>query len=223
MDKHEKQILHSWEVNASAWTESIRSKQIESRRLGTNRAIVDAVLSQQPKSVLDVGCGEGWLVRELIQHNIKVVGTDGAAALVDKAKELGVGEFHVLTYEEQSSTNILSKNKFDAIVFNFALISEHIDTLLHSLSNLLSEEGKIIIQTVHPWVACGEEPYKDEWRTETFSKFGSEYKAAQPWFFRTLGSWIHVLNAAGLKIVDCREPLHPSTSKPLSLVLICTR
>ena len=28
-----------------------------------------------------------------------------------------------------------------------------------------------MIQTVHPWGACGDEPYRDGWRLETFDGF----------------------------------------------------
>ena len=61
----DEKIVESWHTNATPWTSAVREQRIESRRLVTDRAIVDAVFSRKPNSVLDLGCGEGWLVRAL--------------------------------------------------------------------------------------------------------------------------------------------------------------
>ncbi|MNQ53832.1 hypothetical protein D3C85_678820 [compost metagenome] len=48
-----KQPGHSWRANALAWTQAVRESRIESRRLATELAIVEAVLARQPVRVLD--------------------------------------------------------------------------------------------------------------------------------------------------------------------------
>ena len=40
-----------------------------------------------------------------------------------------------------------------------------------------------------------------------------------PWYFRTLGSWVALLRAGGYALAELREPLHPETALPLSLLL----
>ena len=42
----ENAILAAWHQNAQPWTQAVREQRIESRRLITNQAIVDAVLSR---------------------------------------------------------------------------------------------------------------------------------------------------------------------------------
>jgi 2-polyprenyl-3-methyl-5-hydroxy-6-metoxy-1,4-benzoquinol methylase len=59
----EARIVESWHANAQPWVSAVRSGQIASRQLATDAAIIDAVLSQSPALVLDIGCGEGWLAR----------------------------------------------------------------------------------------------------------------------------------------------------------------
>lgn len=61
----EQAILKSWDTNAQAWTQAVRNREIESRNRVTNQAIIDAILAQDFQSMLDVGCGEGWLIREI--------------------------------------------------------------------------------------------------------------------------------------------------------------
>jgi 2-polyprenyl-3-methyl-5-hydroxy-6-metoxy-1,4-benzoquinol methylase len=57
----EDQITQSWTQNAKPWIKAVRERQIDSRRLITDQSIIDAILSSSPKSVIDIGCGEGWL------------------------------------------------------------------------------------------------------------------------------------------------------------------
>jgi len=47
-------IVDSWHKNAAPWTAAVRESQIESRKLVTDRAIVDAVLSRSPATALDI-------------------------------------------------------------------------------------------------------------------------------------------------------------------------
>jgi hypothetical protein len=41
-----------------------------------------------------------------------------------------------------------------------------------------------------------------------------------PWFRRTLASWMEVLRESGYALVDLREPPHPETGAPLSLLMV---
>lgn len=61
-------LRRSWDANAHAWTDAVRNESIESRRLVTNAAIIEAVRSCGGQRVLDLGCGEGWLARALAAH-----------------------------------------------------------------------------------------------------------------------------------------------------------
>lgn len=82
-DSVELQILQSWSCNAKPWIRAIANAEITSRVLATNAAIVAAIQDRQPASVLDVGCGDGWLVRELSRLNIDALGVDAVPELVD--------------------------------------------------------------------------------------------------------------------------------------------
>ncbi|MDR6924172.1 2-polyprenyl-3-methyl-5-hydroxy-6-metoxy-1,4-benzoquinol methylase [Pseudomonas sp. BE134] len=56
-------LVQSWHHNAQSWIEAIRTGAIESRLRVTDQAILLAVTGRQPEHVLDLGCGEGWLLR----------------------------------------------------------------------------------------------------------------------------------------------------------------
>lgn len=207
------QLRRSWIANASAWSETVRGRKIESRRVGTDEAIVAAVLDRNPRRVLDLGCGEGWLARALAERGIEVTGVDASPALIEAANELGGGDFRVASYEELAGWN----ETFDLVVANFSLLQEELRPVL---STLKSMAPTLIVQTVHPAFAGGD--YVDGWRTETFAAMEGEWPEPMPWYFRTVGSWVRVLRESGYDVAEVREPLHPQHLRPLSILFVAT-
>ncbi|MBB4862654.1 2-polyprenyl-3-methyl-5-hydroxy-6-metoxy-1,4-benzoquinol methylase [Pseudomonas nitritireducens] len=212
------EILHSWQANAEAWTRAVREQRIESRRLVTDAAILNAIADGPAQRVLDIGCGEGWLCRALSERGSECVGVDASAPLIDIAQAAGGGRFEVMDYPALIESGD-SLGRFDTLVCNFALLDDYIAPLLGALRGRLNSGGRLLIQTVHPWTACGDEPYADGWRLETFASFGGEFSMPMPWFFRTLESWLALLAASGWRVRQLREPRHPDTGKPCSLLL----
>jgi hypothetical protein len=145
---------------------------------------------------------------------------DGSEALIRRARELGGGEFVVAGYPELARNPAVAGGSYDAVVCNFALLGEEIAELLLALRGRLSAEGRLLIQTVHPWSALGDEPYRDGWRTEGWGGFAGRFAESMPWFYRTLESWVQCLGEAGLVMEELREPLHPASGRPLSLLMV---
>lgn len=216
-----RQIRESWDGNAAVWTRTVREGRIVSRLEGTNRAVLDAIRATRARKILDVGCGEGWLVHLLEAEGCEVTGFDGSADLIASAKA-GSGRFIHLDYDTFTQDPAAVGEDFDVAVCNFSLFDEHIDAFLNAIAGRLTSAGHLIVQTVHPISTLGEGPYEDGWRTESFKSLGSEFRE-MPWFFRTLGSWVDVLSGAGFMLVRCDEPLAEKTRMPLSLVLSCQR
>jgi 2-polyprenyl-3-methyl-5-hydroxy-6-metoxy-1,4-benzoquinol methylase len=212
-------IIDSWHKNAAPWTAAVREKQIESRRLVTDQAIIDAILSRTPDSVLDIGCGEGWLARALAAHAIPVLGVDVVPELIRQAQSAGGGEFRVVSYQQISAGNL--DTVADAVVCNFALLGkESVEDLFAAVPSLLNPHGTFIVQTLHPVAACGDSPYRDGWRAGSWRGFNSTFTDPAPWYFRTLESWKTLFADSGLRLLEIREPLHPQTQKPLSVIFI---
>jgi 2-polyprenyl-3-methyl-5-hydroxy-6-metoxy-1,4-benzoquinol methylase len=223
-------LARSWEVNADAWTSVVREGQIPSRRAGTDGAVVAAVMraleGQSGMRVLDVGCGEGWLARALAERGCHVVGIDASAPLIEHARTLGGDapgrtSFDVVSYADLERDPAAAGGPYDLTVLNFAVLSEQVAPLLRALVSSLAPGGALVIQTVNPWTAAGEEGYRDGWREETFAGFGGSFASSMPWYFRTLGSWIRDLRSASLVVESLEEPVDPTTGRILSLLLTC--
>ena len=212
-------IVDSWGKNASQWTAAVREGQIESRKLVTDKAIVDAVMSHSPESVVDIGCGEGWLVRELASRGVRAVWVDAIPALIDHAKAAGGGDFLVMPYEAISHE--LVEAQFDVAVCNFSLLGkEVVESLFVAVPSLLKPGGVFIVQTLHPVVMNGNSPYVDGWRGGSWAGFSEEFVDPAPWYFRTVESWRTLFFDSGFALREIHEPVNPKTGKPASIIFV---
>jgi 2-polyprenyl-3-methyl-5-hydroxy-6-metoxy-1,4-benzoquinol methylase len=217
----DRKILDSWKHNALPWTQAVRNHEIESRRLVTDRAVIDAILACKPGNVIDMGCGEGWLALALLQRGVEVTGVDAVPELVDAARQAGVADCRLWSYEEIALGQFT--HLADVVVCNFSLLGKQsVEGLLKAIPALLKPDGALIVQTLHPLVACGELPYVDGWRTGSWAGFNETFKDAPPWYFRTLRTWLALLRTSGLTLHAMHEPLDPRTGKPASVIFVAT-
>lgn len=212
-------ILRVWHDHAAPWTRAVREQAIVSRRLVTDAAIVEAVLARRPQRVIDVGCGEGWLLRALARHGIEGLGVDAVPALVDSARAAGSGRFLTMDYAAIAAGAL--REQADVVVCNFSLLgAESVDALLGAVHALLVPGGALLIQTLHPWSACGNGAYRDGWREGSWAGCGDGFGEAAPWYFRTFAGWMRSFEAAGLMLASMREPIHPQSGQSASVIFV---
>ncbi|MBY9840680.1 class I SAM-dependent methyltransferase [Pseudomonas aeruginosa] len=195
-----RRLERSWRGNAEAWARAVREGRLESRRLATDDAILQALRQRAPRRLLDIGCGEGWLCRALAGEVGECVGIDASPELIELARAAGGGSFRRLAYRELDAASGLGR--FDALVCNFSLLDEDLAGCLAAWPALLESGGELLIQTLHPW-AAGDEDYRD----------------SMPWYFRTLESWLALLDGSGWRLRGLSETVHPRLGRPLSLLL----
>ncbi|MEJ2479941.1 MAG: methyltransferase domain-containing protein [Acidihalobacter sp.] len=215
-------IVESWHRNAAPWIRAVRARQIESRRLVTDQAVIDAILSRAPGTAIDIGCGEGWLTRALASRGIRTLGVDVVPELIEQARAAGEGEFRAMSYAELARGGLGAR--WDIAVCNFSLLGqESVEQVFAALPSLVEPNGSVVVQTLHPLIACGDAPYLDGWRDGSWDGCGEEFTDPAPWYFRTLESWGRLFTARGLRLLEVREPLHPANSRPVSVLFVAQR
>jgi 2-polyprenyl-3-methyl-5-hydroxy-6-metoxy-1,4-benzoquinol methylase len=212
-------IIESWNVNAEKWITTIDNEELESRKLVTNKAILNTIIEYHPASIIDIGCGEGWLTRELQKQGLFVFGIDGVDSLIKNAINKGGEHYAVCSYKDLVDGKLPGKNSFNAAVINFALIDkEETERLIDYLTDILKYNGFLFIQTLHPLTVDGE--YKTGWKEGSWNGMKQNFILPYQWYFRTLEDWSRLFSESGFYVEALKEPLHPVTQKPASLIFI---
>ena len=215
-----------WDLNAEAWTRAVRSGAIRSRVLATDAALLSAIRSHaptdahRPTRLLDLGCGEGWLARALVQEHrgFEYVGVDVSAALLRAARESGGGRFVEGSHADLDDA--CSSFHADLVVCNFALFGQsELPAMLHAVHPRLGSHGRLIIQTLHPHADTAV-AYVDGWREAGWDGLGPGFRGSNRWYFRTLESWLSAFSEHGLALVSLREPLNPESGRPASVLFV---
>ncbi|MCA2989721.1 methyltransferase domain-containing protein [Gemmatimonas sp.] len=228
MPSPDEQILRTWEANVRPWTQAVRAGAIASRVAVTNEAVLGAVRALQPRRVLDLGCGEGWMCHTLSTEGVHCVGVDAIAGLIEAARSGHPASGTPATYAAVPYAAVAAgalaerhAGAFDVIVCNFALFgAESVEALVAALPALLTRDGHFVVQTLHPVAANAGAPYADGWRDGSWAGFSSDFRDPAPWYFRTIGSWVALLHRCGFQLRALQEPVHPLTGAPASLLLV---
>ncbi|MGB0696946.1 MAG: class I SAM-dependent methyltransferase [Rhodospirillaceae bacterium] len=223
-----------WTENAPAWIDIVRSQKVPSRRLGTDAAILNAAKALQPKSVLDMGCGEGWLCRALADDPARQrIGIDVSAPLIEAAQTADpAGRYCVAPFAGLlGADSPVAPASVDLVLMNFVLLEEDAETALKAAKRLRAPGGSILIQMPHPCFTAGPEGYQDGPRLERFAAFeatdpsqGSPAPALTPmtWRFRSLNSWAALFARCGLRLTRLEDVAHPEGGAPLSALFHLT-
>ena len=213
-------IIKSWNKNALEWIKVIENADIESRKF-TNKAILQLIGNSPAIKVLDVGCGEGWLTRSLGTMGKYAVGLDAIAQLLENAKKKGGGTYYRMSYEDIILGNPIPEAPYDAAVFNFCLYQkEGLGQLLKQIKNVLSENGYIAVQTLHPFFLLQNNmAYKSQWIGDSWKGLPGNFTDGHSWYARTFESWISVFKKAGLQLHQLQEVTNDD-HKPISVIFI---
>lgn len=220
------EIIDCWHSNAKPWIKAVRDQTIESRRLVTDKAILKVVEELGPDSILDLGCGEGWLMQALAKEGRKISGLDCVPELLKAAKtqlkrspENGATTFYNMTYNEIDELTV--PDKFQMVVCNFSLIGkDSVEHIFAIAPKLLLEKGWLVIQTLPPGTEQTTSQYNDGWREGSWDGIGTDFNRAAPWYFRTRESWQKLFLDSGFTLLRMDEPENPKTGLPASLILI---
>jgi len=217
----EDKILNTWFKNATPWIKAVRNNEIQSRVLITNKSILECILKESPAHVLDVGCGEGWLVRALSSQGINAIGIDIVPELINSALDKNKGDYRLLSYKDISRGKI--EETFDVIVCNFSLLgNDSVNDLFKKIPFMLNKSGRLIIQTIHPLSLSANNADEDGWIKGSWQGFSHHFTDPAPWYFRTLEGWKKLFNVNQLKITEMLEPVNPKTGEPASIIFICS-
>jgi trans-aconitate methyltransferase len=153
--------------------------------------VVELLAPQPGERILDLGCGDGALTRQLIDRGCDVVGVDSSAAQVEAARALGVNA-HVMAAE-----SLPFVNAFDAVFSNAVLhwITQA-DPMIAAVYRSLRPGGRFVAE-------CGGHGCINAVRTalvRALDRRGIDGEARVPWYYPTPGDYATRLERAGFRV-----------------------
>ena len=108
----------------------------------------NTILLELPFSFIDIGCGNGWVIRRILENPLcnYALGIDGAKYMIKKADNYKIGNFIHTNIED-----FKFKNKFD-IIFSMETFYylDKIDLVIKNIyNNGLKKNGSVIIGIDH--------------------------------------------------------------------------
>lgn len=213
------EIKSSWNKNAEEWVKIIQNDGIPSRKF-TNPAILEEIKELKGSTVADIGCGEGWLTREMEKLGWKATGLDATVDLIKDARQRSDQIFEVFTFEDIIKGEKIPNAPFDAAVFNFCLyVKNGLIELLSNTLKQLSPKGSLVIQTLHPYFLLQNNlPYKSQWISDSWKGLPGNFTDGHSWYARTMEDWVQELNQIEHIEFNIKEVLNDD-DKPISLII----
>lgn len=217
--------VNTYDQNADFWVQIIRGSHDRYRTGLTDAAMLDAIGDVTGLRVLDAGCGEGYLSRELASRGAaSVLGVDSSERLIAAATELVPPGSSSLTFRASDVADLqVQDESFDLVVCNH-LMNDLPDPTgpIGEFSRVLAPGGQIAILMLHPCFYIDRASRSDTEHQTLATEYFRPRKIAQRFtvdgitspaevtsWHRPLAFYVRALLDASLWIIDICEP-HPS-------------
>lgn len=190
----------------------------------TNSAILDSIGPVDGMRVLDAGCGEGYLTRQIASSGAHALGVDRSRNLIEAAKNLVPSGASSPTFEVQDVTDLsLESNSFDLVICNH-LMNDLPDPTgpIQEFSRILRPGGRLVVLMLHPcfygdrasrsdsdYQGPGLAYFSPRTISQRFNVDGIISPAEVTSYHRPLEFYIRSFRDANLWITDLQEP-HPT-------------
>jgi 2-polyprenyl-3-methyl-5-hydroxy-6-metoxy-1,4-benzoquinol methylase len=217
----EAHVARHWDENAEAWSQGIARGEDLFRAAFHERAFLRFVGPLRGKRVLDAGCGDGALTRQLARRGARVVAVDLSEKMLEVARREGPS---AIDYRRGSYTRLTGLGAFDRVIAFMSLMDgPDLEGAFRSFARVLKPSGELVFAVLHPchamssfgwWTGAPDGVPRMQvaryfTRKARLAKWAfprGEATFAVPRFPRTLEDYVTALGEAGFRIDALAEP-----------------
>lgn len=208
----------TWDSIASGWDVQVGDEGDSNRILNSDPVLWEFAGDISGLSVLDAGCGTGYLTRKLHERGAKAVGVDFSERMIEIAREKSPD----IDYREDSCSDLgtVDDASLDMVIANYVLMdTPDLEGTMRAFNRVLRDEGVAIIIFSHPCfpqgtatVLSNEEGVNYHWSFNYFNRQKridppwAHFKSEFIWFHRSLSDYWKAFKTAGFSILDFEEP-----------------
>jgi len=207
--------LSQWDNAANWYDQNMGEMGDNLNRTIIRPLILDLLGDLSEKTLLDVGCGSGYLTAEFANNAEKVVGTDFSANFISICRQ----KYKDRTNLDFIEHDITAPFQFDDASFNTIsckMVLQYVQDVhifATEAMRLLKDRGELVIVVDHPFRAAyfntqsEDGPISNLFSNEPRIKVGLWGKTELTWYARTTSDYIQLFIDAGLSLAEIREPL----------------
>lgn len=164
MEKSRDTNITSWSSVSREVIETFGDQGDFARQHLLNPAIFSLLGNVVGKTILDAGCGTGYLARLLAKRKAVVVGLEPATPFITYVKEIEADEPLHITYIQADLTVWNDSSRvFDVVIANMVLMDIlHFEKALDTCFSHLCKGGQFIFSISHPCFEASDVDYKEE-------------------------------------------------------------
>ena len=225
----DEEVKAFWNRVADDWLIQVGDSGDRNRRENSDPVLWRLLGAVDGLSVLDVGCGTGYLASQLSQHGAQVTGIDFSENMITIArKQSPEVEFLV---DSGSNLSTQSDATFDRIVSNYVIMDlPDLDGAIASFRRVLKPAGEVVLVFSHPCFPIGRS-FRDgadalnfRWATSYFKEGKrvdppwDHFKSEFIWFHRPLSDYWKAFRKHGFIVEEFEEPHGSETALPCSVI-----
>lgn len=218
-------VRESWDFAADAYTEGQAAGRDYYRYEFFGPAQVELCGEVDGKRLLDVGCGNGYLAREMARRGAAVTAFDISPRMIDHARRIETREPLGIEYKVLDAAEITAcfpTGSFDTATSCVSLVDmPGIPRVFQGVFSVLRPGGRFIVSITHP---CTDTPYRAWEKDEAgrklslridryyergpldFTWSGWPYEFTTPSWHAPLEDWFDWILGAGFHLRSLREP-----------------
>jgi ubiquinone/menaquinone biosynthesis C-methylase UbiE len=212
-----KEVRDLWNGAADDWKIQVGDDGDHNRRLNSDPVLWNFAGDVQGLTVLDAGCGTGYLTAKLRDRGARVIGVDVSESMVAIARK----EHPDIDFRVDSCTELktIDEGYFDRLISNYVLMDiPDLQSTVRAFHRVLGMNGVAVLVFSHPCFPAGRATAEQDggcsyrWKSSYFEPqkcidppwghFTSDFI----WFHRPLSDYWKAFTTAGFNIVDFEEP-----------------